>query len=135
MIVVTKEPVYCEYCNDIVPNGLRMHPECEYQVTSPPITASDLAWESVRDWSSKGESNASSCRTRTPLEKRREKAARKTKKHRSVIFAQDGYKCRICGATEKLVLDHIVPVSKGGSDDPSNLQTLCWSCNSRKGAR
>lgn len=31
------------------------------------------------------------------------------------------------------VLDHVVPRSKGGSDDPSNLVASCWLCNSGKG--
>jgi 5-methylcytosine-specific restriction endonuclease McrA len=30
-------------------------------------------------------------------------------------------------------IDHIVPVSRGGSDDPSNLQTAHMVCNSAKG--
>jgi ATP adenylyltransferase len=30
------------------------------------------------------------------------------------------------------VVDHIVPRARGGKDDPDNLQTLCYSCNSMK---
>jgi hypothetical protein len=42
--------------------------------------------------------------------------------------------CLKCGSSYNLTVDHIVPVSKGGGDDRSNLQCLCRSCNSRKGA-
>lgn len=34
-----------------------------------------------------------------------------------------------------LSIDHVVPKSRGGSHDDSNLQVLCTSCNSIKGAR
>lgn len=53
------------------------------------------------------------------------------------IFARDGYRCKRCGAdwTCDLTLDHIVPRSKGGTDDADNLQTLCQRCNSKKGTR
>ena len=45
------------------------------------------------------------------------------------------FRCELCGisADEKaLEVDHIVPRNKGGSDDPSNLQSLCYSCNAMK---
>jgi hypothetical protein len=32
-------------------------------------------------------------------------------------------------------IDHVKPLSKGGSNWPANLRPACWSCNSRKGAR
>lgn len=51
------------------------------------------------------------------------------------IIERDGYHCINCGATKNLSVDHIVPISKGGSDDLDNLQMLCRSCNSSKGAR
>jgi hypothetical protein len=51
------------------------------------------------------------------------------------VFARDNFNCVVCGDTENLTVDHIHPVSRGGSDDLENLQTLCKSCNSRKGNR
>lgn len=51
------------------------------------------------------------------------------------VFARDGHACRHCGTGDRLTVDHIYPVSLGGGDEMENLQTLCHSCNSRKGAR
>ena len=53
---------------------------------------------------------------------------------RPVILARDGYKCVICGNTENLEVDHIVPLARMGTNDADNLQTLCRSCNRSKGA-
>lgn len=39
-----------------------------------------------------------------------------------------------CDADEGLTVDHILPLSQGGSDDLENLQFLCRSHNSQKGA-
>lgn len=46
-----------------------------------------------------------------------------------------GYRCPACGVPEPdivLTIDHIIPISLGGTNDPQNLQPLCKSCNSRK---
>lgn len=43
-----------------------------------------------------------------------------------------GGKCQHCGTTDNITLDHILPISKGGTNDIRNLQPLCQSCNSRK---
>lgn len=49
------------------------------------------------------------------------------------IMKRDGFRCRICGASQAqgaaLHVDHIVPVSKGGKTIESNLRTLCDMCN------
>ncbi len=46
-----------------------------------------------------------------------------------------GWRCRYCGISltaTSLTKDHVIPLSKGGSDWPSNLVPSCRSCNSRK---
>ncbi len=44
-------------------------------------------------------------------------------------------RCLACGKQCKLTADHIVPVSRGGSGDISNIQPLCGPCNSSKGTK
>lgn len=58
-----------------------------------------------------------------------------TESQRDEIYTRDGRICRWCGTKEYLTIDHIHPVSLGGSNDPSNLQVLCASCNSWKSNR
>lgn len=54
---------------------------------------------------------------------------------RRAVMERDGHRCVRCGATENLTLDHIHPQLYGGRHTMDNLQVLCRSCNSSKGAR
>ena len=48
---------------------------------------------------------------------------------RATVLVRDGARCRRCRRSINLEMDHIVPVSKGGKTEESNLQTLCRRCN------
>lgn len=53
------------------------------------------------------------------------------------IFTRDGFTCMYCGAqppSVALEVDHVVAISRGGSDDPNNLLTACVDCNRAKSA-
>ncbi|OKL48132.1 HNH endonuclease [Boudabousia marimammalium] len=66
-----------------------------------------------------------------------------TARLRAEIKERDHYTCQnsACGVSVAeepnllLEVDHIIPVSKGGTSEPHNLQTLCWRCNRSKGAK
>lgn len=42
--------------------------------------------------------------------------------------------CVYCGSTEKIEIDHVVPLARGGKHEPENLAPACRSCNRSKGA-
>lgn len=70
--------------------------------------------------------------TDAPLEERRRYIPSAV---RWAVYRRDNYQCVTCGSDQHLSLDHIVPISRGGTDEESNLQTMCRPCNSTKGAR
>jgi len=58
------------------------------------------------------------------------------------LFARDGYSCQFCGRRQSelrfrecLTRDHLLPLSRGGTNDWANVITACSSCNTRKGNR
>lgn len=59
--------------------------------------------------------------------------AREWRVLRETIFDRDNYTCTYCGDRGgRLECDHIVPVSRGGSNDVENLTTACFDCNRSK---
>ena len=44
-------------------------------------------------------------------------------------------RCAHCEAHGRLEIDHIMPVARGGRNDPANLQLLCLPCNRSKGKK
>ena len=58
------------------------------------------------------------------------------------LFARDHYRCQYCGRTtaelrprESLTRDHLIPLSRGGTNEWTNVVTACSSCNTRKANR
>jgi 5-methylcytosine-specific restriction endonuclease McrA len=56
------------------------------------------------------------------------------------LFARDGYRCQYCHRghgdlrhRECLTRDHLIPLSRGGDNEWTNVVTACSTCNTRKG--
>ncbi len=46
------------------------------------------------------------------------------------------YTCLRCGRDDvKMTVDHVIPLDQGGTNSIGNIQCLCFSCNSAKGAK
>src|SRR5262245_24868743 len=127
--------IYLDSCREYIPQPLNSQGEF--------MTGEQLTWQDAqgKSW-------------RVPLTKRR--LSNQMPAHRALrrfVFERDGYSCRQCGDSaissevldnghlacrtqeSYLEVDHIYPLSKGGSHHPNNLQTLCATCNNRKGHR
>ena len=53
------------------------------------------------------------------------------------ILAECNFTCQYCGSkpgSDKLHVDHLIPFSKGGSDEVENLTVACQACNCKKKA-
>ncbi len=59
---------------------------------------------------------------------------------RNLVRQRAGGLCEYCHTSERwqyvpFTIDHVVPLSKGGTDDPDNLALSCFHCNRRKANR
>ena len=54
---------------------------------------------------------------------------------RQEVWRRDSARCVDCGSRERLEYDHIIPLSKGGSNTVRNIELRCATCNRRKAAQ
>lgn len=104
-------------------------------------TYADLFHANWRPWDGEGGKVIDELHKRFTPPRRRKTTYRRpshgavTGKKRTTVMERDKYRCVHCGTHERLTVDHITALANGGTSDLDNLQTLCASCNSRKGDR
>jgi hypothetical protein len=54
---------------------------------------------------------------------------------RHEVWRRDEGRCVDCGSRERLEFDHIIPLSRGGSNTARNVELRCEVCNRKKGAK
>lgn len=102
-----------------------------------------VLWVNAEDESAL-DSNQQECLTDSMQQRKKTITKRRTKREisdrqRFRILLQDGFRCCACGASPlkepniDLHVDHIIPWSKGGETEDTNLQTKCKKCNLGKG--
>ena len=93
--------------------------------------ATRCAWGAPWDLINYVAYNKNARQLRNPIKRSSIKA-----RDRVAVLVRDKYTCRMCGVSRSdgavLEIDHIHPVSKGGTNDLANLQVLCRECNAGK---
>lgn len=64
--------------------------------------------------------------------KRRASSGEYTKESLESRYAMFGNRCAYCNQDTDLSIDHVIPLSRGGTNWPANIRPACKSCNSRK---
>lgn len=87
-------------------------------------------YESVAEYFKAGNPNATTHRLGEPLIKRKSFSA----KQRATIHRENGGCCQVCGATDRLEVEHRRALMNGGGNERENLGSLCESCHNEKTA-
>ena len=78
------------------------------------------------------------CKSMDHTQKHRGNTRFATTARRFHIYERDNKTCYLCGVYldfEKVELDHLVPISRGGDSSPENLAVSCRTCNRTRGAK
>lgn len=94
----------------------------------------ERARENRRDWAKKNPEKNRISHLNNEI-KRRGAIGKFTLEEWHLLKIQYGHKCPRCGKCEpkvKLTVDHIIPLTRGGSNWIENIQPLCGPCNTSK---
>jgi 5-methylcytosine-specific restriction endonuclease McrA len=87
------------------------------------------------DWARRNPERRAAATMRRYAAKRAAPGSGLTPEQWHAILDRYGHRCLRCGSVAGLEPDHVVPLSKGGAHDPTNIQPLCGGCNRRKATK
>lgn len=136
---VNRDPVKCLFCEHIIHTWKTGEPALDYKGKSICFDCYLDLPRAVYRMAGMGDGGIIHLIFADCLRSNHNKKYRRSLKQNKVLFnkllEKYNFKCVECGSVENLTIDHIKPASKGGDDNDSNLQIMCRSCNSRKGAK
>jgi hypothetical protein len=127
-----KRKIYCHTCDEPIPNDFQAKLHEGHNITE---TFVRLNISTTIQYRFEGEIVPKEIEHALLETVKRGKSGKKNRDLlREQVYARDKFACLSCGTNEYLTLDEIVPISKKGKREFNNCQTLCKSCNGRKGA-
>lgn len=118
---------------------------CSVKCKARRAKGSDAYKQALKRWQASNPGKVAAYRSKNRHTRRGAMAATAETFDPAEIHARDKWRCLLCGCRVKkksdgydpqlATLDHIVPLSRGGSHTMANCQTACHMCNSKKNAK
>lgn len=124
---------------------MAFRPDYEFDIYAPLIDGEILSlqdWKRLRAMADRFYSQADEAWIEWWTNRKKERESSRPISHhkrkipqplKMAVWRRDGFNCLVCNSEERLTCDHIIPESRGGQTVEDNIQTLCKSCNSKKG--
>jgi len=117
---------------NVHPERVRIYKKSWYAAHKEQVRAGIESWEAA---------NPDRSRVRHVVAQRRRRAriarvlATLTPQEWEAILEAAGRACVYCGGQERLSMDHLIPISRGGPHTSENVAPACLPCNLSKGAK
>ena len=126
-----KEPVTLDVRNKGKTTRYALYKDSWYSVSDHDLSESDIL-ALIKDSEQRRQNKLEA--VRTPASNKKKTRELVSSEVQRAVWRRDQGKCVKCRSGDAIHYDHIIPVSKGGSNSVNNIQILCAKCNMKKGA-